>query len=50
MKNSLKGLTLNKDIISNLDLDKIKGGLGESHCCTTLNAFNSCPPPGRECY
>ena len=50
MKNSLKGLTLSKDVISNLD--KIKGGVapGESHCCTTQNAFNSCPPPGRECY
>ncbi|WP_299679495.1 hypothetical protein [uncultured Dokdonia sp.] len=48
MKNSLKGLTLNKEVISNLELDKIKGG--GTHCCTTQDAFNSCPPPGRECF
>ncbi|WP_299683958.1 hypothetical protein [uncultured Dokdonia sp.] len=47
MKNSLKELTLSKEVISNLDLNKIEGG--GSHCCPTGPNF-SCPPPGAQCY
>ncbi len=49
MKKSLKELTLNKEVISNLDLNKVDGG-GATHCCPTADAFNSCPPPGAHCY
>ncbi len=49
MKKTLKELTLNKEVISNLDLNKVDGG-GLTHCCPTVDAFNSCPPPGRQCY
>ncbi|MEP0265021.1 hypothetical protein [Dokdonia sp.] len=48
MKKSLKELTLNKEVISNLDLDKIEGG-GESHCCPTGPAM-SCPRAGEQCW
>ncbi len=48
MKKSLKSLTLKKEVISKLELSKIKGG--DTHCCPTYDAFNSCPPPGRQCY
>lgn len=48
MKKSLKELTLNKETISNLELNKIEGG--HSGCCPTYGALNSCPPPGVYCY
>ncbi|WP_379981532.1 hypothetical protein [Dokdonia ponticola] len=48
MKKSLKSLTLNKEVISNLELNKIKGG--HSVCCPTDGPLNSCPPPGVYCY
>lgn len=48
MKKSLKGLTLNKEVISNLELDKIEGG--HTGCCPTDGALNSCPPPGVYCF
>jgi len=46
----LKNLQLKKEVISTLELNKIKGGIDPTHCCPTLDAFNSCPPPGRYCY
>lgn len=48
MKKSLKSLTLNKEVVSKLDSNKVTGG--GTHCCPTADAFNSCPPPGRQCY
>ncbi|WP_219006499.1 hypothetical protein [Aquimarina litoralis] len=50
MKKSLKKLELKKQTISDLNLSKVKGGLDPTHCCPTLDAFNSCPPPGRYCF
>ena len=47
MKKSLKELTLNKEVISNLDLNKVEGG--HTGCCPTLGALNSCPPQGAYC-
>ena len=47
MKKSLKELTLNKEVISNLDLNRVEGG--GTHRCPTLNALNTCPPPGGHC-
>lgn len=49
MKKSLKELSLNKEVISNLNLTKVKGG-GGTHCCPTDGPLNSCPPPGAQCY
>jgi len=49
MKKSLKKLELKKQTISDLNKNKIKGG-GLTHCCPTVDAFNSCPPPGRYCF
>ena len=48
MKKPLNELTLNKEVISNLELNKIEGG--HSACCPTYGALNSCPPPGVQCY
>lgn len=48
MKKPLKELTLSKEVISNLELNKIEGG--HSACCPTYGALNSCPPPGVQCY
>lgn len=48
MKKSLKELTLKKEVISKLNLNKINGGA--THCCPTADAFNSCPPPGAYCF
>ena len=48
MKKSLKELTLNKEVISNLDLSKVEGG--GTHCCPTVGALNTCPPPGGQCF
>ena len=48
MKKSLKTLKLDKEVISNLNLNKIKGGA--THCCPTFDAFNTCPPKGAQCY
>ena len=48
MKKSLKELTLSKEVISNLDLNKVEGA--GTHCCPTVGALNSCPPPGVHCY
>ncbi len=47
MKKSLKNLALKKEIVSTLQLTKVKGG--GSHCCMTDGAFNTCPPPGQQC-
>lgn len=48
MKKSLKELTLNKETISKLELTKLEGG--GTHCCPTLDALNTCPPPGGQCF
>lgn len=50
MKKSLKNLSLKKETISKLELDKVKGGINPTHCCPTLDALNSCPPPGYQCF
>ncbi|WP_298314409.1 hypothetical protein [uncultured Aquimarina sp.] len=50
MKKSLKKLELKKQTISDLNLNKIKGGIDPTHCCPTLDALNSCPPPGMQCF
>ncbi len=49
MKKALKNLKLNKEVISKLESNKITGK-GATHCCPTADAFNSCPPPGRQCF
>jgi hypothetical protein len=52
MKKSLKELSLNKEVISNLDLNKLEGG-GTCFCGgnegPTQGALFSCPPPGMQC-
>ncbi len=48
MKKSLKELQLNKEVISNLELSNVQGG--GTHCCPTVGALNTCPPPGAQCY
>ncbi len=49
MKKSLKNLELKKEVISGLELNKVKGGLRPTHCCMTDGAFNTCPPRGQQC-
>lgn len=49
MKKNLKELTLNKAVISNLQLKKVEGG-GLTHCCPTEGPLNTCPPPGMQCF
>ena len=56
MKKSLKELSLNKKVISCLDLNKIDGQ-GTCNCggdgsifCFTQGALNTCPPPGMQCF
>lgn len=48
MKKSLKKLTLKKEVISKLELNKIEGGA--THCCPTDGPLNTCPPPGVQCF
>jgi len=50
MKKSLKNLSLKKETISKLDLSTVKGGVSPTHCCPTLDALNTCPPPGARCF
>ncbi len=49
MKKALENLKLNKEVISKLESNKVNGG-GGTHCCPTLDALNTCPPPGIQCY
>jgi len=49
MKKSLKSLTLKKEVISKLESNKVTGK-GATHCCPTVGALNSCPPPGMQCF
>ncbi|GGG34368.1 hypothetical protein GCM10011344_38950 [Dokdonia pacifica] len=55
MKKLLKQLTLDKEVISNLDLNQVKGG-GSCNCNgnngegPTQGPLFSCPPPGVQCY
>jgi hypothetical protein len=53
MKKVLKELTLDKEVISNLDLNKVEGG-GSCFCGggggITDGALGTCPPPGMQCF
>ena len=53
MKKVLKELTLDKEVISNLDLNKVEGG-GTCFCGggggITDGALGTCPPPGMMCF
>jgi len=49
MKKSLKTLKFKKEVVSKLESNKVTGK-GATHCCPTADAFNSCPPPGRQCF
>jgi len=48
MKKSLKSLQLKKEVISKLEMNKVKGG--HTYCCPTDGPLNTCPPPGGQCY
>ncbi|WP_299208811.1 hypothetical protein [uncultured Dokdonia sp.] len=55
MKKVLKELTLDKEVISNFDLNKVEGG-GSCFCGggggggITDGALGTCPPPGMQCF
>lgn len=58
MKKSLKELSLNKKVISNLQSKTTKGGWhatamcdpNQTLFCPTQGALNTCPPPGIQCF